>query len=97
MRGTWTCQKEETGIPAVRWRKKKAQRDAVVATQTRVEPTRAGECKLYKEERDVLEEEMGKIDGCAMEKFVLRYPRRWAVTTDGQTRRTQDELKGIFM
>ena len=28
-----------------------------------------GKCEIYKEERDVLEEEMMKIDGCGMEKF----------------------------
>ena len=27
-----------------------------------------GECKIYKEERDALEE-MGKLDGCDMEEF----------------------------
>ena len=28
-----------------------------------------GECEMYKEERDVLEEEMKAIDGCDMEEF----------------------------
>ena len=28
-----------------------------------------GECEIYKEERDVLEGEMRKIDECVMEKF----------------------------
>ena len=28
-----------------------------------------GECEIYKEERDALEEEMGKLDVCDMEEF----------------------------
>ena len=28
-----------------------------------------GECEIYKEERDALEEEMGKLDECDMEEF----------------------------
>ena len=28
-----------------------------------------GECDIYKEERDVLEKDMRKIDQCGMEKF----------------------------
>ena len=28
-----------------------------------------GECEIYKEERDVLEEEMRKLDECDMEEF----------------------------
>ena len=31
---------------------------------------KVGECELYKEDRNVLEEEMMKIDGCYMENFV---------------------------
>ena len=30
---------------------------------------RVGECEMYKEERDVLEEETRKIDECGMEEF----------------------------
>ena len=29
----------------------------------------AGECEIYKEERDALEEEMRKLDVCDMEEF----------------------------
>ena len=29
----------------------------------------AGECEIYKEERDALEEEMRKLDACDMEEF----------------------------
>ena len=29
----------------------------------------AGECELYKEQRNVLEEERSKIDGCDLERF----------------------------
>ena len=32
-----------------------------------------GECKLHKEGRNVLEEQMGKIDGCDMETFGTFY------------------------
>ena len=28
-----------------------------------------GECEIYKENRDALEEEMGKLDECDMEEF----------------------------
>ena len=30
---------------------------------------RVGECEIYKEERDALEEEMRKLDACDMEEF----------------------------
>ena len=36
-----------------------------IDTRTRT----VGECEIYKEERDVLEEEMRKIDECGTEKF----------------------------
>ena len=32
-----------------------------------------GECEIYKEERDVLEEEMREIDECEMEEFGTLY------------------------
>ena len=43
-------------------------RAAVVASQTEAEPTEWEECKLYKGERNELEEEMWKIDKRDMEK-----------------------------
>ena len=42
------------------------------STQTRVELA-VGECKLYKEERNVLEEEMREADGCDKEKYILLF------------------------
>lgn len=53
------------------WRRKKVDRAALVARQARVESVIyyiAGECELFKEGRNVLEETR-KTDGCDVEKF----------------------------
>ena len=34
---------------------------------------RVGECEMYKEERDVLEEETREIDKCDMKEFLAHY------------------------
>ena len=39
--------------------------DATIESRTRI----VGECEIYKEERDVLEEEMGKLNERDMEEF----------------------------
>ena len=35
------------------------------------------ECEIHKEERDVFEEEVKKLDECSMEKFGTRYTRQY--------------------
>ena len=58
-------------------------------------PPEIGDCETYKEERDVLEEEMRKLDDCDMGEFGRlessekndRHPMRWMVATDGETAR----------
>ena len=54
---------------------------------------------MYKEDRDVLQEEMRETDECDMEEFDTldvwqrendRYPRREMVATGGQTGRGQE-------
>ena len=70
------------GIPVVEGRSKKMHRCALVAKAVESRTHVVGECKTYKEERDVLE--MRKIDECGMKKFGTldssekndRYPRR---------------------
>ena len=67
--------------------------DTTLESKTHV----AGEHEIYKEERDVLEEEMRKLDECDMEEFrrpLIRewrendgYHRRYMVATDGETGR----------
>ena len=42
-----------------------------------------GECEIYKEERDVLEEEMRKIDECDTEKFGTRDSREKTIANLG--------------
>ena len=60
-----------------------------------------GECEIYKEEPDALEEEMRKLAECDMEAIGRlqssddRYPRRYMVAADGETGREQDK-KTVF-
>ena len=66
---TWTCPKEERGIPVGR---EEEEIDAQVcpcgkATESRTHIV--GECEMYKEERYVFQEEMREIDECYMEEF----------------------------
>ena len=60
-----------------------------------------GECEMHKEERNVLEGQMRKIDECDMRHgkgwYTIDrlsrendcYPRRWMVATKGEARRGQ--------
>ena len=71
-RGPRPASMKERGVPATGRRRKKCMyRCARVAKQYQVESRThiVGECEVRKEERDVLEEEMGEIDECDMEEF----------------------------
>ena len=70
MLGTWTCQKKERDT----YTSSREEEDvatnmcpcgATIESRTRI----VGECEIYKEERDALEEEMRKLDVCDMEDF----------------------------
>ena len=72
-------------------------RGKAVESRTRI----VGECEMYKEERDVLEE-MSKIDECNMEKFgtldssektiAIRGDRWWPQTVKQEVRKTSEKL-----
>ena len=62
-----------------------------------------GECEVYKEERDVLEAEMRKIDECDMENFGTQYSSEKTIAILGDSWWSQtvkqewDKISNIYM
>ena len=54
-----TYQKKGRGIPVVEWRKKMHRLALVAKQESRIHIV--AECELYKDERDILEEEMREV------------------------------------
>ena len=68
VQGTWTCQKEERGTSVVgRGRKKAHSWPRGCVEESRI--NMVGERELYKEERNVLKEDMKKIGECGLERW----------------------------
>ena len=69
MNGTWTYQKEEKYIPVAERRRTWLQNMCPCGTAIESRTHIVGECEIYKEGRDALEEDMRKLDACDMKGF----------------------------
>ena len=66
---SWTCQEEEGGIPVAGGEEEVDAQMCPCGKAIEGRTHIVGGCEMYKEERDLLEEEMREIEECDTEEF----------------------------